>query len=177
MKKVLLLCLGLLLLNSCKHPSWHKTTEGIYIYCIANDKYKLSWKGDTKAGMADGEGRLVSYNKEGEYKEQQGLKVNWGVAKEWNYISYGNYKYLGKLHKDLPDGFGVKIQNDTISIGKFKKSVLYNGFCEKYLITGSGVLPIFLEHIKKEKFMVLQNIMKMGSFVLKATFEKECAKD
>ncbi len=172
MKKVLLLCLGLLLLNSCKHPSWHKTTEGIYIYCIANDKYKLSWKGDTKAGMADGEGRLVSYNKEGEYKEQQGLKVNWGVAKEWNYISYGNYKYLGKLHKDLPNGFGVKIQNDTISIGKFKKSVLYNGFCEKYLITGTGVLPLFSGTYKKGKVHGLAKYYENGVICFEGNFRK-----
>ncbi len=172
MKKVLLLCFGLLLLNSCKHPSWHKTTEGIYIYCIANDKYKLSWKGDTKAGMADGEGRLVSYNKEGEYKEQQGLKVNWGVAKEWNYISYGNYKYLGKLHKDLPNGFGVKIQNDTISIGKFKKSVLYNGFCEKYLITGSGVLPIFSGTYKKGKVHGIAKYYENGVICFEGNFRK-----
>ena len=132
-------------------PAWHKTADGIWVYCIANDKHPLRWEGDVAGCLADGEGQLISYKKNGAVKKCQTICARLGVAKDWNYVPLNNYLYLGELDDDEPNGFGVKIYKDTISIGEFRDSHLYNGLCEKYLIQENEVLPVLSGIFEKGK--------------------------
>lgn len=176
MKKTLLFCLGLLVLSSCSRPAWHRTTEGTYIYCEAKDKYLLSWKGNTKGSLADGRGQLVSYKKDGEVKDNQIFETKLGVVrggiKEWKYVSYGDYRYLGKLDDNVPNGFGVKIQRDTISIGTFKDSRLYKGLCEQYVLKGDKAVPLFSGMLKKGKVNGVVKYYADGQLVFEGNFKK-----
>ena len=151
MKKVVYFCFLLLLFASCSRPTWHKTADGVYVYCIANDKYPLKWSGNVVGCLADGDGDLISYKNNGEVKTLLPLSTKCGVASEWEYIPYKNYKYLGELDDNEPNGFGVMIHHDTISVGEFKDSRLYTGYCEKYVCKDNHALPLFKGTYKKGK--------------------------
>ena len=82
MKKVVYFCFLLLLLASCSRPAWHKTADGVYVYCIANDKYPLKWSGNVVGCLADGDGDLISYKNNGEVKTLLQLST-----KCWSYFA------------------------------------------------------------------------------------------
>lgn len=180
MKKLvsLLYFLGvLLLLASCSHPSWHQTGEGTYIYCIAKDKYKLRWTGDVVGSLANGNGQLIAYTEDGEIKESQALSTKYGVSNQWTYLPCKDFSYLGELKKGQPHGFGVMIYKDTILIGNFKKSCLYKGFCEKYLIKEvpyqcAQVIPLFSGVYKKGRVNGVAKFYKDGELVFEGTMRK-----
>ena len=172
MKSRIFLCLGLILLVSCSHPTWHRTSEGIYIYCIAKDKYHLSWNGDVAGCLANGNGQLISYNKDGEVKEYKTINTKLGVAEEWNYLPCKGYYYLGELDDELPNGFGVLMRDDTLSIGEFKDSHLYKGYCEKYVIKGQQVLPVFAGMYKKGKMEGVVRCYEKGRLTFEGSMRK-----
>ena len=129
---------------SCSTPKWHRTSQGTYIYCIADDTYKMVWEGKTNGCFAEGEGDLVSYNEKGQEKERITITTTLGVAKDFRFIPYNSFQYLGELDDDKPDGFGVLIKRDSIFIGTFKEGSLYEGRCEIYEIDSDSLIPCFI---------------------------------
>ena len=162
----------LLALTSCNRPTWHKTADGVYLYCISNDKYPSKWTGNVVGCFADGNGELITYNKRGDIKSRQSLSTVLGVSKEWNYLPYKNYKYLGELDDNLPNGFGVKLHSDTISIGEFKDSYLYTGYCEKYICAENEVLPVFKGSYKKGKINGIAKFYENGILAFEGNMHK-----
>lgn len=128
----------------CSTSEWHRTSEGTYIYCIADDSYNLVWEGKTNGCFAEGKGDLVSYNKEGQEKERITITTTLGVAEDFHFIPYNSFQYLGELDDDKPDGFGVLIKNDSVFIGVFEEGVLYEGRCEIYEIDSDSLIPCFI---------------------------------
>lgn len=162
-----------LLFSSCrKSPEWHRTEKGYYIYGIANDKHKLVWEGPSKANLADGEGFLISYDKEGRTINRIQLNVNMGVVSDWTYIPYRSYRYLGEMKNNEPNGFGVLLKNDSIIIGSFKKGKLYNDRCYSYIQTKDGIKPCFSGTLKKGKVVGPAKYYKNGFLEFEGSMKK-----
>ncbi len=162
--------LAALFLSGCSSPTWHRTNEGLYIYCEANDNYILCWEGDAHGCFAEGRGRLVSY-KNGKVKRTQVLEPKFGVVDD-EYGFYGNYRYLGETDNDIPNGVGVKFHKDTISIGIFKNSHFYSGLCEQYLKDGDRLLPLFSGTLKKGKLVGQAKFYENGLLQFEGSFKK-----
>lgn len=143
----------LILFISCKKsPEWHKTSNHCYVYAVANNHYTLKWEGSIKASLADGEGYLVSYDKNGKIVDKQNMTAVLGVASGWNYLPFRSYEYLGEQKKNAPNGFGVLVKQDSIFIGTFKNGKLYEHQCKIYQQLPTGkIVPCFIGVLKKGK--------------------------
>lgn len=137
---LLSLCLlGGFAFSSCSdHPEWHRINQGYYIYGALPDDASVIWHGPVVGLLPNGKGTLKMYDENGQLeKETKNLLLNFGVMPEYSFVPVtGDDKFAGKIKKGVPDGFGVMISVNTISVGVFKKGILYNGHVEKYILKG-----------------------------------------
>lgn len=88
------------------------------------------WEGNTVGSLPDGEGKLVILKSNGKVSKEKKMNLTYGTdPSKYPYPSIQTGKYLGetktKKGLDIPNGFGVLIQDDeTVSYGTFKAGQL-----------------------------------------------------
>lgn len=148
MKRFLLLITSLGLL-SCNHIQWVKTTDGTYIYGTLPKNKDVVWEGSTIGPLANGKGDVVVLDKNGLVKKRETVETNLGAITEFNYVPTTIGQYLGGKKKDLPQGFGALVKNDTLYLGTFKKGALNSGSVQIYALGASDATPCFIGSYKK----------------------------
>ena len=172
MKRFLLLTISILALAGCTKPHWVQTNDGKYIFGKFKDKYNLVWDGPCNAVLADGNGTLSSFNDEGELKESIKVSTRLGAVSDYSYVATEVGSYLGKKKKGLPDGFGVLIKDNTVSIGYFKKGLLHKGSFQEYTIIDGKLQPLMFGFMKKGKVSGVGEEYSDGVLVYKGGFKK-----
>lgn len=171
MKRFVYLTL-ILLLSSCAKPSWHQTTDGRFVYGIFNDKYNLVWNGPSNIAFVDGKGSLSLIDDEGRLKEKFDISTKMGAVTDFSYVHTDVGEYLGEKKKGLPHGFGVLINDGSITIGNFKKGRLSSGRFAKYQLRGQEVLPVLIGTAKKGKASGVAKEYKDGVLIYEGSFKR-----
>lgn len=171
MKRLLLLITAILALASCTKPHWVQTNDGKYIYGKFKDKYDIVWDGPANAVLADGNGTLSFYNDEGLLKESIKVSTKLGAVSDYSYVTTEVGSYLGEK-KGLPNGFGVLMKDNTVSIGYFKKGHLHKGNFQKYSVVDGQLQPLMFGFMKKGKVNGVGEEYSKGVLVYKGGFKK-----
>ena len=148
MKNNTLLLILISFLYGCEKTGWIETTNGVYLYGKFSDTSNLVWEGETAGPLADGEGILVKLNTNGSVNSTTVYNTSLGVVEGFRYISTPYGEYLGETDEDIPNGFGVLLQNDTLYLGDFENGKL-NGPSQIYSNIESEMSPCYLGHMKK----------------------------
>ncbi len=149
-----------------------QTSNGEYIYGKIKDKYNLVWDGPCNAVFADGNGTLSSFDDEGQLKESVQLTTRLGVVSDYSYVTTEVGSYLGKKKKNLPNGFGVLINDNVVKIGYFKKGYLNKGNFQEYSIVDGQLMPVRFGFMKKGKISGVGEEYANGDLVYKGGFKK-----
>lgn len=171
MKRLVLLITAILALASCAKPHWVQTNNGKYIYGKFNDKDNLIWEGPSNAVFADGKGVLSAYDDQGQIKESVDVSTKLGAISDYSYVITEVGSYLGEKKKRLPNGFGVLIDGNTVSIGRFKKGHLYKGYFQEYTIVDGKLQPQLFGFMKKGKVCGVGEEYSNGLLVYKGGYK------
>lgn len=125
MKYLIHLILVVLIANvffSCSTLEWHRTSQGTYVYCIADDSYKMIWQGETFDDLIHGQGVLKVF-KGDSLADKIATNAYYGAISAQDVISVNDTtKYVGNTKWNKQDGFGVLVQPHNIYVGDFVKS-------------------------------------------------------
>lgn len=137
---IFLLCLfSVVALSSCSdRPEWHRINQDYHVYGVLPEDASIIWDGPVVGVLPNGKGSLKIYDENGRLEdEKNNLRLNFGVMPEYAFVPVADGgKFAGKIKRGTPDGFGVMISADTISVGEFRKGILYSGHIEKYVLAG-----------------------------------------
>ena len=136
-----------------KHPEWHRTNQDYYIYGILPDDSSISWDGPLVGHLPNGKGNIKIYDEDNQLVEEINcVSLKFGVMPDYSFVPVSrNRKFAGKIKKGNPEGFGVLLSGDTLSVGIFKKGVLYSGPVEQYVVKEKGYSPLMVGAMKKSK--------------------------
>ena len=149
MKKFTLVLLAYLSLLGCNRIQWVKTADGTYIYgCLPTNK-DVVWEGKTLGPLATGKGDVVILDKNSVEKSRETVETRLGAISEYKYVPTTAGQYLGRKTKDLPNGFGSLVKNDTLFLGTFKKGALSSGSVQIFALTETQATPCFIGSYKK----------------------------
>lgn len=129
------LSMVLLVTTSCskKERDWIQTKEGYYFYgTIVKDKSIYSWNGETRGTVIHGKGDLTVYSGDGQYKNTAAINAYYGTISDKDWLETPEGKFIGEVKDNEPKGFGVLMNGNTVSIGKFNKGKL-NGEAVVYV--------------------------------------------
>ena len=145
------LIIGVLLLSlcSCNKVGWVKTTNDVYIYGKFPKNKDIVWEGSQKGPLADGKGLVVIMNDEAQVVSRMEVDVSFGAISNYSYIAISRGKYLGKKKGNIPNGWGVLLNDDSLLIGTFKKGFLERGRVEIYCKKEGSYEPSYVGGFRK----------------------------
>lgn len=151
---ILLIGISVFAFSGCgKHPEWHRTNQDYYIYGILPDDCSVIWDGPLVGRLPDGKGNIKIYDEDSQLVDEiSRIPMTLGVMPDYSFVPVsGSRKFAGKIQKGNPEGFGVLLSGDTLSVGVFKKGILYSGPVEQYIAKGKGYIPLMVGTMKKSK--------------------------
>lgn len=138
-------------LLGCNHIRWEKTTDGTYIYGDLPNNKDIVWEGKTLGPLATGRGDVVVLDKNGVEKKRETVETKLGAISDFKYVPITIGQYLGGKKKDLPQGFGSLVKNDSLYLGTFKKGVLDCGSVQVFALRKTDAVPCFIGTYKNGK--------------------------
>ena len=119
---VLIVLITSVFVGCSTNSEWHRTSEGTYIYCIADDSYKMIWEGETFENLIHGQG-VLKVLKGDSLTDKIIANAYYGAISAQDVISVNDTtKYVGNTKWNKQDGFGVLVQPHNIYVGDFVKS-------------------------------------------------------
>ena len=150
-------CLIVVLLCSCSTTSdslWVTTQNDAKLWLQNEDTTKvLSWVGETKDSVANGNGVLLWTDQTGK-EERQKCNLFFGATSDEDIVTMDDgSRYVGALADDKMEGFGVLQKDEELYIGSFheskpdgflnlykKNNLYYSGFWKAGTFNGEGTL-------------------------------------
>lgn len=171
-KKIIIFSLlFVFLMCSCNKPEWVKTLDGNFLYTKTKSKYAYSWEGQTIGKLSHGEGCLT-ISKDDKIVERRNIVANYGAIGEYEFINTKLGNFLGSVKKDMPNEFGLLINEDTLKLGMFKKGKLYEGNVQIYYKDGDVYSPYYIGEIKKEKPTNIGELYENGMLIYSGFWKK-----
>ena len=157
---------------SCSRAQWVETTDGLYMYGKLPKNQGVVWTGGSIGPLADGNGDIIVLDDDGAEKSRTTASVIQGAVSDYSYIPIENGSYLGKRKKNIPNGFGSMIRQDTLRLGIFKKGKLYSGEVGIYVFDGKTLIPCYQGAFKKGKPDGIGREFKNGALAYEGSFKK-----
>lgn len=154
-KILFIIIVALFLFVGCNKPQWYETDQGVLVYSKI-DGVSCQWDGPSSLALAQGEGVLTVFDKNGSMVERFNASAIMGIVGDYEYSKIDNCLYLGATKKGQPHGFGVLIDdNGWVRVGRFKKGAFEGGdenFLQEKAVEGrieNGILfPDYFGYMK-----------------------------
>lgn len=122
----LLLALSFVLFSSCgwntskEKYHWVESFEGVRLWVPERIGEMYSWDGPVWSGVANGQGELTTYNRDGEIISTDVVDVFYGAVNSKGVSNAPDGKFVGDVDKREMTGYGVLVKKNEVYIGNFR---------------------------------------------------------
>ncbi|MGL5980250.1 MAG: MORN repeat-containing protein [Phocaeicola sp.] len=110
----------------------HIINENVYIWAESNNQsFTYDWTGNSFDKLAHGDGTLSVYKNDSLIDKREITAYYGNVALDGVVALSDSSFYIGKIHENLFEGFGVYLKGQDVYVGTFKKSKP-NGYLNWY---------------------------------------------